>query len=269
MGKDKPTGDEPTMILVGALPWSIHNQAKTVAVIGFGAGVTSHTLLSIPTIARVDTIEIEPAMVEGAKGFGERIANVFTEPRSHLHIEDAKTYFTNYQKKYDLIISEPSNPWVSRVSGLFSQEFYQLIRNQLNEKGLFVQWFHIYQLNMNLVASVIKAISSQFVDYTIYFSSRKDILIVASQEKINEPTPAIFEFPEIAKELAYIGVKNQQDLLLRRLGSKVVLDPLFNSYPIAANSDYFPILDLGAVRTHYLNSSANELIDLYRVTVSD
>jgi spermidine synthase len=268
IGKDKPTGDEPTMILLGALPWSIHNQAKTAAVIGFGAGVTSHTLLSIPAIERVDTIEIEPAMVEGAKGFGERIANVFTDLRSHLHIEDAKTYFTNYQEKYDLIISEPSNPWVSGVSGLFSQEFYQLIRNQLNKNGLFVQWFHTYQINMDLVAAVIKAISSQFADYAIYFSSRSDILIVASnQDKINVPTPAIFEFPQIAKELAYIGVKNQQDLLLHHLGSKAVLDPLFNSYPIATNSDYFPILDLGAVRTHYLNSNANELITLQQVTI--
>jgi hypothetical protein len=256
------------MILSAALPWSIHNQAKTAAVIGFGAGITSHTLLSIPSIERVDTIEIEPFMIEGAKGFGERNINVFSDPRSHIHIEDAKAYFTNYKEKYDLIISEPSNPWVSGVAGLFSQEFYQLIHHQLSEKGLFVQWFHIYQFNMELVASVIKAISSQFTDYTIYFSSRADLLIIASnQGNINEPTQQIFEIPQIAKELAYIGVKNPPDLLLRRLGSKAVLDSLFNSYPIAANSDYFPILDLGAVRTHYLNTSANELLDLHLVTV--
>ncbi|NJO15778.1 MAG: fused MFS/spermidine synthase [Thioploca sp.] len=268
IGKDKPTPDEPTMRLSAALPWSIHNKAKTAAVIGFGAGITSHTLLSIPSIERVDTIEIEPAMVEGAKGFGERNINVYSDPRSHIHIEDAKAYFTNYQKKYDLIISEPSNPWVSGVSGLFSQEFYQLIRHQLSEKGLFLQWFHIYQLNMDLVASIIKAISSQFADYTLYFSSPGDILVVATQEdKLNEPTQAIFEIPEIAKELAYIGIKNQQDLLLHQLGSKAVLDPLFNSYPIAANSDYFPLLDLGAVRAHYLTTTASELTDLHLVTV--
>jgi predicted membrane-bound spermidine synthase len=268
IGKDEPTPDEPTMILSAALPWSIHNQAKAAAVIGFGSGLTTHTLLSIPTIEQVDTIEIEPAMIAGAKGFGERIANVFTDSRSHIHIEDAKAYFTNYQKKYDLIISEPSNPWVSGVSGLFSQEFYQLIRNHLSEKGLLAQWLHVYQSNIELVASVIKAISSQFADYAIYFTSRGDILIIAgNQDKINEPTQHIFEFPEITKELAYIGVNNQQDLLLRRLGSKTILDPLFNSYPIAANSDYFPILDLGAVRTHYLNSSASELMELHLVTV--
>ena len=268
IGKDKPTPDEPTMILSAALPWSIDNQAKTAAVIGFGSGLTTHTLLSIPAIERVDTIEIEPFMVEGAKGFGERIANVFTDPRSHIHIEDAKAYFTSYPKKYDLIISEPSNPWVSGVAGLFSQEFYQLIRTHLSEKGLLAQWLHVYQSNIKLVASVIKAISSQFTDYAIYFPSRGDLLIIASnQGKINEPTQQIFEIPQIAKELAYLGVKNQPDLLLRRLGNKAILDPLFNSYPIAANSDYFPILDLGAVRTHYLDTSATELLYLHLVTV--
>ncbi|OQY56630.1 MAG: hypothetical protein B6247_02945, partial [Candidatus Parabeggiatoa sp. nov. 2] len=124
ISQKNPSADEPTMILLAALPWAIHDQAKTVATIGFGSGMTSHVLLSIPSIERVDTIEIEPAMVEGAKGFGERVANVFNDPRSHIHLEDAKAFFTNHQKKYDIIISEPSNPWVGGVAGLFSQEFY-------------------------------------------------------------------------------------------------------------------------------------------------
>jgi len=98
IGQKEPTRDEPTMILLAALPWSIYDQAKTAATIGFGSGMTSHVLLSIPSIERVDTIEIEPAIVEGARGFGERVARVFTDSRSHIHIEDAKAYFTNHQK---------------------------------------------------------------------------------------------------------------------------------------------------------------------------
>ncbi|MDM8561061.1 hypothetical protein [Candidatus Parabeggiatoa sp. HSG14] len=260
IGQEKPTPDEPTMILLAALPWAIHDQAKTVATIGFGSGMTSHVLLSIPSIERVDTIEIEPAMVEGAKGFGDRVANVFNDPRSHIHIEDAKAYFTNHQKKYDLIISEPSNPWVSGVAGLFSQEFYQLVRNYISEKGLFVQWFHVYEIDTTLVASVLKALSPNFEDYTLYMAGANDLLIIASTHgKVGIPSEKIFDIPELATELSRIGISSQQDILLRKLGSKGILDPLFNSYNIAANSDYFPVLDLGAVRTRYLNENAREL----------
>jgi len=260
IGKEKASADEPTMILLAALPWAIHNQAKTVATIGFGSGMTSHVLLSIPSIERVDTIEIEPAMVEGAKGFGERVANVFNDPRSHIHIEDAKTFFTNHQKSYDLIISEPSNPWVSGVAGLFSKEFYQLVRNYISEKGLFVQWFHVYEIDTTLVASVIKALSLNFENYTLYMAGANDLLIVASKHgKVGEPSKKIFDIPELAATLSRIGISSQQDILLRKLGSKKIFDPLFNSYNIVANSDYFPVLDLGAVRTRYLHKNAREL----------
>jgi spermidine synthase/MFS family permease len=266
IGQTNSSADEPTMILLGTLPWAIYEQAKTVATIGFGSGLTSHTLLSIPSLERVDTIEIEPAMVEGAKGFGERVAHVFNDPRSHIHIEDAKAYFTNQQQKYDIIISEPSNPWVSGVSGLFSQEFYQLIQHYISEEGLFVQWFHAYEIDITLVASVIKALSPYFEDYTIYVVSRGDLVIIASKQgKVNEPSDKIFDIPELAATLSHIGISNQQDILLRHLGNKKILEPLFNSYNIPANSDYFPVLDLGAVRTRYLNKNARELEKLRSV----
>jgi spermidine synthase len=96
-----------------------------VANIGLGSGITTHTLLASPRLTRVDTIEIEPAMREGAKIFSTRNRRAFEDPRSKIIIEDAKTYFSTHNERYDLIISEPSNPWVSGVSGLFSVEFYR------------------------------------------------------------------------------------------------------------------------------------------------
>ncbi len=263
IGYSKPTSDEPTMILFAALPWALHEQAKTVATIGFGSGMTSEVLLSIPSLTRVDTIEIEPAMVEAAKGFGERISKVFNDPRSHIHIEDAKAYFTNHQKKYDIIISEPSNPWVSGVAGLFSQEFYALIQNHLNDTGLFVQWIQAYEIDIQLFASIIKALSPIFSDYTIYFPSEGDMLIIAKKQgKIGDPSKNLFTHPQLAAELAHIGIFNLQDIQLRKLGSKQSLDFLFQSYPIQANSDYFPVLELGAVRTRYLEKDVTELYNL-------
>ncbi len=110
IGINHPSSDEITMILLAALPLAIHNNPKYVANIGFGSGLTVNTLLHDPRIKQVNTIEIESAMVEAARGYGKSVEKAYIDPRSHIHIEDAKTFFTNYQKKYDVIISEPSNP---------------------------------------------------------------------------------------------------------------------------------------------------------------
>lgn len=256
---DSPS-DEPTMRLIGALPYALFPEMKTAAVIGFGSGMTTHTLLTIPTLERVDTIEIEPAMVEAARGFGDLVKHAYEDPRSHIHIEDAKAYFTSQNKQYDVIISEPSNPWVSGIASLFSQEFYQLVGNHIAEDGLFVQWMHLYELDMSLVASVMKALSQHFDDYRIYFSTEPDIIIVAKKKgQLGELNQALFEVPELKERLSEISIFSLFDLELRKTGDKVLLDPLFQTYPTQANSDYFPTLDLGAVRTRYLQSSAADL----------
>jgi len=263
MVAEKVTIDEPTMILAAVLPVAIDANLKTAAVIGLGSGLTTHTLLTMPTLDRVDTIEIEPAIIEAAKGFGTRVAHTFENARSHLYVEDAKTFFTNQQKNYDLIISEPSNPWVSGVAGLFSKEFYQRIRTHLNPDGLLVQWFHLYEMDMPLIASILKAMSPYFADYVIYGIAGLDIIIVAKKEgQVPDPTDKIFSWPELTSTLTRIDILHKQDLWLRKIANKRMLQPLFNSYQLPANSDYFPVLDLGAVKARYLQKKSAELIDL-------
>ncbi len=267
IGDHRPSKDEPTMVMVAALPLALHAKAKTVAVIGLGSGLTTHTLLTMPTLALVDTIEIEPAMVEGAKGFGERVRNTFSDPRSHIHIDDAKAFFTNHKKTYDIIISEPSNPWVSGVAGLFSEEFYHRIKNHIHDDGLFVQWLHLYHIDMRLVASVMKAISNSFNDYAIYALNRSDIAIIAKKQGTLESRidSRFFTHAALRTELAYLGVRNPQDLMLRKIGSRRSLDALFHSFAIRANSDFFPVVDLGATRTRFLSENALQLPRLRRV----
>ena len=261
--------DEHTMILLGAIPWGLNPSARTVAVIGMGSGMTTHTLLGIGRIESVDTIEIEPAMVEAARGLGAKVHRAFTDPRSHIHIADAKTFFAGHRRRYDLIISEPSNPWVSGVSGLFSVEFYDLVKRHLADDGILAQWIHLYEIEMPLVASVVKAISQNFDDYAIYGTSASDILIVATVEgPLPEIDPAIFEPPALRADLDSIGIRTMRDLAVAKLGTRTTLDAFIGSFPIAANSDFFPALDLGAVRARYLHRDAFELFELGPVAAS-
>jgi predicted membrane-bound spermidine synthase len=267
-GRGEVSIDEPTMVLAAAVPFAYYPEAKNAAVIGMGSGLTTHTLLTIPTLEAVDTIEIEPAMVEAAQGFRPRVELAYTDPRSHIHIDDAKTYFSSHTKQYDIVISEPSNPWVSGTASLFTEEFYQLLIRHITDEGMLVQWLQLYELNVELIASVIKALAPYFEDYAIYYSTDRDILIVAKKKgTLTSPSASIFSVPSLRNELAKTFVNTAKDLELRRLAAKSAIHPLFASFDISSNSDYYPVLDLKAVKQRFLNGNASDLIALTYNTI--
>jgi predicted membrane-bound spermidine synthase len=256
--------DEITMVLTGALPLAHLPEARHAAVIGIGTGLSTHTLLGSHVIERVDTIEIEPAMAAAARNFAARNAAAFADPRSNIVFEDAKTYFSTRGERYDIIVSEPSNPWVSGVSSLFTDEFYRHVRRYLKPGGVLVQWFQVYEIDVTLVASVMRALAQNFPDYTVYAATDSDILIVAGDtETLARPLADVFKaLPGVAAELRKVHVQTVGDLELRRLGGKVVLHPLFLSYGVPPNSDYYPFLDLNAARHRFLQTSAAELTQI-------
>jgi len=261
---DRPRGtDEITMVLTGALPLALKPEARTAAVIGIGTGLTTHTLLQDLDLARVDTVEIEAAMAEAARGFLPRNAATFADARGHILIDDAKSYFSTRRRRYDIIVSEPSNPWVSGVSSLFTREFYRRVRGHLNPGGLLAQWFQLYEIDASMLASVMGALGAEFPHYAIYAPSNHDVLIMASDRPIpSAPHPAVFEQPGLAKELWTIGVLSIGDLDARYLGSRATLEPLFASYAVPANSDYYPILDLNAAKQRFMDRSATGVVSL-------
>ncbi|HKA45022.1 MAG TPA: hypothetical protein VKF40_23770 [Burkholderiales bacterium] len=267
-GGGKVASDESTMVLSGTLGLLLNPQAKRVANIGFGSGVSTHVVLTHPSVEQVDTVEIEPAMVALARRFRVRNELAYSDPRSHIHFEDAKTFFLTHNEKYDLIISEPSNPWVSGVAGLFSVEFYRLVRHQLREGGMLVQWLQLYEVDFILVASVLKALGSHFDHYAIFAANDGDILIVARN---GAPLPPIdgslFQVPRFAGELARVGINQTADVEVRHIATKELLAPLLARIPIAANSDYYPVLDQNAARTRFLQLNAGDLIALAAVPV--
>jgi SAM-dependent methyltransferase len=257
------TEDEPTMALLAALPLAVKPDARLAANIGFGSGITTNNLLASPRIERVDTIEIEPAMVEAAKSFQPRNARAYSDPRSHIRIEDAKTFFAAQGTRYDVIVSEPSNPWVSGVSTLFSEEFYGQMRRHLATDGVLVQWIHAYELDFNLLASIFKALGKHFPDYAVYAWSPGDLYVVASAgPKLPALDGALFGYPLVAADLKRLGIESLADLQAMRVGGRAVLAPLFESGSTPANSDYFPVLDQRAPRSRFRGDHVFELREM-------
>ena len=253
--------DESTMSLAAVIPMALHPGAREAAVIGLGSGLTTHTLLSNPGLTRVDTVEIERGMIEAANGFRPRVERAYSDPRSHIYVDDAKTFFSTYNNEYDLIVSEPSNPWVSGVAGLFSEEFYRLVGRYLKDDGLFVQWVQLYEINVDLVASVLKAVSGTFSDYAVYAANDYDSIIVARKKgTLPEMDNELFRLPTLAPVLHRIHVTGEQDLAVRRIGNRKSLDRLLSSIPVRANSDYHPFLDQNAAKARFLGETAKEFV---------
>ena len=262
MDRAEPRGsDEVTMVLTGALPLALKPAAKSAAVIGIGTGLTMHTLLQSPSLERVETVEIEAAMAEASLGFAPRNSSAFADPRGRIVIDDAKTYFSTRNRRYDILVSEPSNPWVSGVASLFTREFYRRIRTHLNAGGLLVHWFQLYEIDPSLVASVMTALGDEFAHYAVFAPSDHDVLIVASQAPIPLPASAkAFEEPGLARELRTVHLLWAGDLDARYLGSRATLEPLFASYGMPANSDYYPVLDLNAAKHRFMEKSATDVV---------
>jgi predicted membrane-bound spermidine synthase len=259
----KATGDEPTMVLAGTLPYVYRPDASAVANIGLGSGLTAHVLLHNKELERLDTIEIEKAVYEAAELFRPSVENLYTDPRSRVIIEDAKTYFATSGQKYDVIVSEPSNPWVSGISGLFSTEFYHEIKRYMKPNGVFVQWVQIYEISPELVATVYLALRENFTGSHLYQIASSDIAIVASMDKLKADYSAPFKHEGFQKQLDEIDVKKPLDLAFRKLAGIGEQDIIFNSLAENPNSDFFPVLDIGAAKERFKKTKAKSIHTLY------
>jgi spermidine synthase len=261
--KKPMSSDEITMVMLGAMPLFAKPDAQLVANIGFGSGLTTHILLGSQEIKRVDSIEIEPAMVEGSKFFGKRVERAHTDPRSNVIFDDAKSYFAGKQVKYDVIVSEPSNPWVAGVSSLFSEEFYRFIPKFLNDDGVLIQWIQIYETDTNVIGSILKAMDKHFVDYQAYAASNTDMIIIASpKRKLPAMSDKIFSMPALQADLSRVGLRSLADIESRYVGGTRYLRSYSQASRMAANSDYFPTLAHVAPKLRFMNASAVSLSQL-------
>ena len=255
--------DEITMVIAGTLPLAYMPDARQIAIIGMGSGLTTHVMLAHEGIEKIDTIEIESAIVAAATGYGDFVQRAYTDPRSEIHIEDAKTFFSLHNSVYDIIIAEPSNPWVSGVASLFSTEFYRTIKRHLRDEGLFVQWIQLYEFDDELAESILKALSENFSDYVIYTTDGSNILLIARNEgTLPKPDWSALFASGMAQELAKLDINSESDMVVRKLIERESLVPYLNLSRIPSNSDYFPYVDLNAGRARYKGSQSNMFISL-------
>src|SRR5438876_6907685 len=230
-------------------------QARAAAVIGQGSGMTSHMLLGSPTLRELTTIEIEPEMIRASTQFRPVNYRVFSDPRAHFVVDDARSYFAGAGRRFDLIVSEPSNPWVSGVAGLFTTEFYARIRRYLAPGGVFAQWMHLYEMNDSLVLTMLAALQENFPAYDVYLTDDTDIVVIATTA-LSVPSPdwRVTEWPMVAGDLRSVTSLTPGSLAALHLADSKTLSPLVAT--VRPNSDFAPALDLGGEKARYLLTEA-------------
>lgn len=256
--------DMSTQMFLPLLTLAHSPKGKIGAVIGQGSGITSHMLLASPNVERLHTIEIEPEMIRGSRLFYPGNRRVFDDVRSTFQTDDARAFLAATGPRFDFVVSEPSNPWVSGVSSLFTVEFYHRVRSRLQPNGIFVQWFHLYEMDDVAVSSVIASIDRVFPSYRIYLSSNADIIIVAgAAAQLQQPDWSVMSFPEIAADLRRFPPVPPEIFAATELGGRSALHEYLAH--AAVNSDFRPILDLNGERLRFRKEFAHGFRELAEI----
>jgi spermidine synthase len=219
-------GDMSTQLLLGHLPHLLHPAPERSLVIGFGSGATLAASLVHP-VQKIDCVEIEQAVIDAAPLFDEVNFQAYKDPRAHIVINDGRNHLLMEKGSYDVVISEPSNPWMAGVSYLFTEEFYKLVDQKLNPDGVFCQWIHAYAIAPEDFWMVVATVRSVFPHVTLWRATEDDFLVIAQREPFVYPVDPIdarfASFPKLRRALSPYGITNAASLLARfQLGEDTV-----------------------------------------------
>ena len=173
-------GDRGTQIMAGLLAAMLHGNVRSVAVIGLGTGSTSGWLSEVPSIERVLTVEIEPVLAEVAKRMSKINRDVLNNSKHELQFKDGREALMASPESFDLIFSEPSNPYRAGIASLFTLEFYEACKKRLNEGGMFAQWLQAYEVDAGTVRTVIRTLGAVFPHVNTYQTTAGDLLLIGT-----------------------------------------------------------------------------------------
>ena len=172
-------GDMLTQALVAHLPLLVHAAPRRVAVVGLGSGVTVGAALTHPVDA-VDVIEISPEVVEASRFFEAENHRALADPRTRLIVGDGRSHLRLARSAYDVIVSEPSNPWIAGVAALFTREYFAEARARLAPGGVFCQWANAYNISDADLRAIAATFRAVFPGAVAFLVGEHDVLLVGA-----------------------------------------------------------------------------------------
>ncbi len=176
-------GDSGTQIMSGMLGALLHGDVKSALVIGLGTGSTGGWLGRIPSIDHVDVVELEPSILRVARDCAPANAAVLDNPKVKITIGDAREVLRTTSQRYDLVFSEPSNPYRAGISSLYTLEFYRAASERVNADGLFIQWIQAYEVDPLTVSTAAVTLHAVFPNVMMWQTMAGDLLLVGSRTR--------------------------------------------------------------------------------------
>jgi spermidine synthase len=202
-------GDMLTQRLLAHVPLLLHPSPKRVAILGLGSGVTLGSALTHP-IDAATVLEISPEVVEASRFFEAENHKALADPRTRLVVGDGRTHLMLGRELYDVIVSEPSNPWMAGIASLFTREFFEGAKARLAPGGVLCQWAHTYDISRDDLRSIVATFLTAFPDGTMWLVGDADVLLVGSTGPMDDRIAGIagaWSRPGVADDLASIGAR--------------------------------------------------------------
>jgi len=176
--------DAPNMVMGGLLGCLLRPPIHRSMVIGLGTGTTAGWLAAVPTMERTDVIELEPAVLEVARMCGAVNLGAMVNPRVHVATGDAREALLTGRDRYDLVFSQPSNPYRAGVASLFTREFYEAVASRLETDGVFLQWIQAYEVDEQTVSTILATLATVFPAVEVWQVHQIDLVLVASRRPL-------------------------------------------------------------------------------------
>ncbi len=173
-------GDAGTQVMLGLLAALRTPRARTALVIGLGTGSTAGWLAAVPAMERVDVIELEPLVLGVAKACRAVNHDALDNPKLHVTIGDAREALLTGRDRYDVVASEPSNPFRAGIASLFTVEFYRAARERMTADGVFAQWVQGYEIDARTLRTIYATMGSVFPHVETWQTNRGDLVLLAS-----------------------------------------------------------------------------------------
>jgi len=253
------SGDMTTTVLLATVPAMFADPPTNAFVIGFGTGVTAGTLAEFPEVQSVTIAEISSGVIKASPLFDFADHGVSTHPKVHIVHSDAYRALLKGNRTYDVIVSEPSNPWVTGIEQLYSREFLSEARGRLTPRGVYCQWFHRYEVSDEAIALVLKTFASVFEHVAVWQTNRADLMLLGFRDGDLALDIDRFahraERPEFRAELTRLGIGSLAALLAHEVFPLDVVRAAAIRGPI--HSLYHPRLNFEAGRAFFVGHSGN------------
>ena len=201
--------DLVVQVLLGQLPMLLHPDPREVFVLGLGTGASAAAIARYP-VRSIDIVDIEPAGQEAVKFFEPENRSILSDPRVRYTAADGRNFLLARERKYDVILCDPSDVWVAGVANLFTREFYELARSRLKPGGVFVQWWHTHALPPDAMKLIVATLRGVFPYSSYWRPNVGDVIVVGTPEPLAwdyQRIRARYEnVPGVAEDMRGVGL---------------------------------------------------------------